>query len=574
MPTRLEPVDMRRYHERLPLALLIRYLVFLERRPISRSNQHYLQQRLKGLKTLGDFLPDADIPQLRAAVQQLRALNAANFYRLVEGLEYALTPLMHAVNELPRDIVVSDQPPTHWLNDVRRVLLVLGPGIGIGDESMLFPLPTWLKSAQPTMHITVLSAYAGLWSWVNGVDAVQHYESWSDLIHALRGEAPYEDVDLVFFADFERPDLHQAICHESRIARFVELSLGAQSLFVADNRQHWLYRARRPSPYFANYYYGLEYLLRWLGLSPSRAQVHDTLRRRQPRPPQDVLQIYVNPFTSKYDPSEAYWSFLLSALFAQTPARQIHVVVDRGPNATTERFAMNLIRSTRGRTQAPIAFDCSMRSSASQSSFDDIFARIERAHVVICSDSFAAHVAPLFGCTTLVVATPALENWRAPYASSYYFRADAPLAETVRGMQAILSALDDGLGLMRAEPPLSESELRLDATTRTLQALFDAPLDGDGSKLGECFSEFLTAHQSVVARLACWPPELRALVENPFAEVSSRPRDDFSAMPDALKCDWLLYCRDHWQQWQNTNLRKYLGMTLNRAITPAWNPSE
>src|ERR1700730_10478361 len=96
---------------KLPVSLLMHYLFFLTRRPISASNNHYLQQRLEGLQSLCDALQDTDIPSLREGIQLLSAMNPSNFYRLAERLQYTLLPLANATTELPRDFVISDSPP-------------------------------------------------------------------------------------------------------------------------------------------------------------------------------------------------------------------------------------------------------------------------------------------------------------------------------------------------------------------------------------------------------------------------------------------------------------------------------
>lgn len=549
---------------RLLLSLLTRYLFFLTRRPISRSNAHYLQQRLDGLRSLAELLDGADLPASREIVQTLRRINPANFSRLAERLQYALLPLTAATSEIPWDVVVSDQPPrADFLAGTRRILLLLGPAIGVGDEIMTFPLPTWLKAAQPAAEVTVLSAYQGLWDRVNGVERVIHYTDYASLAPALRGEPPVGHSDLVILIDFERPDLHQAICYEPAIERFVELSLGAQSLVAVDNRHRWLHRAPRPVPYCANYYLGLDYLLRWLGLTPRLADRFATIMRRAAAPPAEPLSIYVNPFTSKFDPSLVYWSRLLSALVPPSPPRPVRFSVDPGPNPATAQFAAALVRSAAARLPGGVEALVARPTGGALPSLQQVFAQIEQAQVVICSDSFTAHAAPLFGATVLVLADAGLQDWRVPSAASYYFDAEAPIEQVVAAMRQVL-----WLGQpapLAGTPPLSAAEHDLIGATTALRRVAHECAAADLASVQTAYRHFVTAYQQVVTRLDDWPAEFRGLLDDVAYARRLHPPVDHAAVPPELASASLRHLRDRLQQWENTNLCKYLDRIVNNA---------
>jgi hypothetical protein len=540
------------------------YLFFLTRRPISASNPHYLQQRLEGLQSLCAGLLEADVPIVREAVQLLSAMNPSNFYRLAERLQYTLLPLTSATTELPRDFVISDSPPpANFLAGVRRILLLFGPAIGIGDELIFAPLPGWLKAALPDSTITVMSAYAGLWDRVNGVERMLHYTNHQGALDALRGDSSVDQFDLVVFADFERPDLYHSVCYRPTIERYVELSLGAQSVFVVDNNRRWLHRTRRPVPYFANYYAGLDHLVAWLGLSPASASRAEGVVRRVGTPPDDHLEVYVNPFTSKYDPSESYWSHLLCSLVSGEQRRPVRLQVDPGPNATTERFALRLVRSASAHAPFGVEFAVAEPTGTSVGSFERIFARLERSHVVVCSDSFAAHAAPLFGCTTLVVANAGVENWRVPLERTYYFGAQAKLDEVAAGMRQILARLATSESTTSSPPAqLDSAERELEGVTRQLQLLFEHGDDQTFDAMCASYQDFARVYQTVIARLPTWPPEFRALLGDVDYAAHPRTLDTSAPVPPILRPDVVLHLQDQYQQWCNTNLRKYVGMVL------------
>lgn len=544
-------LDLAPEHQ-LPFALLSHYLFFLTRRPISRSNLHYLESRLLGLKSLREELARAAVPEAETAVRLLAALQPASFPRLAPGLQLALLPFLHATAALPRDVVVAEGPPAGGLDGLegggRRVLLVLGPGIGIGDEIMLFPLPRWLREARPHCQVTVLTAYPGLWDRVLGVERALCYAGHLELLRALRGEPPYDGYDLHVLADFESPDLHNSICAEGRPDLFLELSIGHRSAWLVDNRRRWLHRIVHAPPYFENYYSGLHQVLRCLGLSPRAAGRFDGLVRCQDARPREALRIFVSPFTSKYNPAQSYWHRLLGALAAGERERPLILALDAGKNAVTERFATALRRALAARVPAGVTVEVARSEGSCFLSLPGVFRELEAAHAVVCADSFASHAAPLFGCTTLVVATAGLENWRVPFAGSYYFRAEDRVDEVGAAMRQVLGGA--------AAAQLSQAESRLVDLGRRLEELFDAE-PSDGAAFHAAYRDFARTHRLVIAGLQRYPPELAALlsdVEHQAALRSPEAEGDGGRAAPAL----MLHLRDQWERWQNTNLRKFL----------------
>jgi len=195
---------------RLPLAFLHRYTAFLYRRPVSRSNSHYLETRLEGLKSLAALLEPEGVSDVGPVTGLLRRLNVPNFPRLAPQLLERLTLLVR--DELPPDVVVTPRPPAGDLFAAcRRILVVLGPGIGVGDEILCFSLPRWLRRLAPGAEVSTLSAYPGLWDRVADVALCRTYRCYSDVVEALRNdrrEAGSEAADLVVLVDFEDPALH------------------------------------------------------------------------------------------------------------------------------------------------------------------------------------------------------------------------------------------------------------------------------------------------------------------------------------------------------------------------------
>ena len=572
---------------RFPLMFLDSYLFFLTRRPISKSNTQYLARRIHGLKSLGDLLKDSLDPHAVNVAKQLRQLNPSNFSYLAPRLQKVLLPLTTFSRRLPQGFICSDNPPgKNFLGDIRHLLLVLGPGIGIGDEIMFFRVPHWIKQRHPHTQITVLSGYRGLWQRVQEVDHVYCYNDYISILRAFRGEEPYETFDAVVLADFEKPDLFKTIGFEPGVERYVEISSGVQTAVAVDKRNRWLYRTQVQRPYLANYYFGLNYLFQWLGIAPAPIhQFSPLIRRENNYPEENALKIFISPFTSKYDPSVTYWSHLLSSLGsirASSGCERLNIVLDSGPNRATERFAYMLQRSVKPHLPGHVGIDIAYSEGQRSLTLLDVFREMEMSQVVICADSFAAHAAPLFDCTTLVLASDDLINWRVPYDGSYYFSTESPLPEVNAGIHHILEHLvgqtntkdaitkDSPGGLSSLEDAVSHF-LCLGKQICEAEEVLQEQIDlGRQIKpvnietLCEAYFKFTSTYQVTIDGIRSWLmlPEFSGLFgDSPYGRWMVRLEKE-SFQEEEFVRDLLVSLQAQLDQWRNTNLRKYLGMIL------------
>jgi ADP-heptose:LPS heptosyltransferase len=533
----------------LPSVFLSRYLFFLTQRPISRSNTHYLRRRIHALQSLAPQL-GADHELLEASARLLRILDPSNVHEISTRLQLELFPFARV--ELPSDYVSSEAPPpAELVGSAKRVLLLLGPAIGIGDEIVTFPLPQAIKGANRRAHVTVRSAYEGLWDDVPGVDAVSTYETCAVLVEALRGEDA--TADLVLLLDFENPDLYRAVAADTAVDRYVELSLGARTLVALDNVERWAFHQALPRAYFRNVYDGFDELLRRLGLEPP-APADDV----KPLAGKGELRVFVSPFSSKYDPSPQWWTTLLASLVPVEAGRPVAFVVDPGPTAETRRLAHAVARAAGARANVDVASTDRRRGLSLPGVFDEL----RRCDVVVCADSFAAHAAARAGCTTLVLATPGLEDWRVPSPRSYYFDAAAPIGTVIAGMRQVLALHGvDGNGVAR--PPVGDAEAHLvDAEARLGAALGKGDLDAVRS----AYETFRGARAEVGRRVTEWPESAASLARDHVYADAPRRLELNGSLPPGVERDVELFVENEWRSWRNTNVRKYL--ELRRSAVP------
>jgi hypothetical protein len=554
----------------LALGILSSYLFFLLRRPISNSNSHYLTQRIKGLKSLGAVLARSNSGQVREIAEKLDSLQPANLSTVARDLQVQLV-LLHKPGPLPADYVVSPGPPGPSLfANVRRVLLALCPAIGIGDEIIFFPAPASIKATLGGVHITVMSAYQGLWDRVRGVDDRIYYSTHRELLDILKGrdENGPKPFDLIIFGDFEKPGLAPLVGLEQGTQRYVEISLGAQYAAVVDNGARCFRSITLMPEARLSYYAALDRLLGWLGIQRNKVERYKDVVQYEPSAPSDSFRIFVSPFTSKYNPSLIYWSQVLSSLrCSQRPAE---FVLDPGTNSATERFSSALVKSARAQAAPGIRFSLAGQRGRGLP-LQGVFTEMERSHVVLCADSFAAHAGPLFGCTTLVVAAPGLENWRTPSGQSYYFDTAQPAGEMAVAMRKILDHTFDRTHdgpAMDLSNTFVEEAFRLNQATYRLKILLqDAKTQIDG-ELADAYMKFVESYNAVIRNLDEWRDECSALFHD--VDYARTWRRDLGS-GNLTEQDGLDHLQTALAQWENTNLRKLLRPICTRSMA-AVNP--
>jgi hypothetical protein len=540
----------------LPLTVLLRYLFFLSRRPISSSNRSFLIERVSGLRALAALIDERSGPRLGGIATAVRRLTPDTIADVTREVSQRLTPLV--APNVADDVIVTDRPPDRdVLAACRRIRLILGPGIGIGDEALCLSLPAWLRTAASDAEIHVLSTRPALWSSASAVESVERYADFVAFVEAVRDDAS----DLVFLADFERPGLTASLSRGQAPPRYVELSIGARTLEVFDSGVRCVHRLVRPSPYCANYYELAAYALRWLGTTASlRDRGWPIEMPRSASNPDQPHTVVVSPFTSKYEPSEAAWSALVAALFTAAGAGTVRLVFDPGPSLVTERFASALAASARASVATGIACEVASEAPARTLTLAGVLGLIQGADVVVCADTFATHVAPLSGCLTLVVASQSLTNWRVPHAPVFYFDDEDAPSVIARGMRRVLAAFSARLANgWLARPWCTPAGRRLVAATVDLSDAVSVPPAARTGLLG-AYEACSTLLREVVSELPDWPEDFRPLVTDrayhrllpplrPAARMSDRPGWD-----DDLRA----HLAHLLGVWENSNLHKYL----------------
>jgi hypothetical protein len=536
----------------LPILLLKNYLHFLSRRPISGSNLHFKTGRIASLQTLAPFLSSSGVESIEDCVAMLRALTTTNLARfapqILRGLHRYKEP------ELPRNIVVSnDPPPSDFFSGVRRAVIILGQGIGIGDEILTFPLAAALRRRMPAgASLSVLSSYRDLWRDVEGVESQGLYDGLGELVEQMR----CVDYDLVAMVDFERPGLLSTLCKEPGVTRYIELAMGLRELSALDKAACRVWRLEHPDPYFANFYHHMERMRGWLG-DEQRHPIHRSMAVATKDCAEREIAIYVSPFTSKEDPSQRFWSELLLSMLPDElpPGLSIRFDIDSGANYATGGFARELAESIEktGRAGVSARAASTIGVAGSLLSLADAMQRISKTDIVVTSDSFPAHAGQLYGKLTLVLAREGVENWRAPAPGNFYLRAGAPIAELIAQAGVLLGDLgeirvvEDSAAHTPAMRALRHSARNLHCT------LSRADGEIDCEALRQWWTECREATLEVVMQAEKWPSGYSALLaDNDYLNLLP----EFSA-GNSASATALLHLRCRAAEWRNSNLLKY-----------------
>lgn len=535
----------------LPLAVLSSFLFFLARRPVSASNLHYFRSRLRGLKTLLPMLEAPNAPtSLSRALRELNMTTPVSFGRRARMLQMNLLAVPRGYLDFPGDYLVTEQPPQGFADGISEAIVILGPSIGIGDEITTFPLPGWLK-ASGVVRVRVMTTYRGLWNRVLGVDEVTAYADHAELVAALRANSARST--LIALIDFEKPGLAPVMARESGASRYLDLSLGGQTAVFLHREGRRAHAFRMPTERLTNYYDGLDRIARWLGLRvESLSRFSGIMKDAAPRT-DDEIRVFVSPFTSKFDPSSVFWAKLLALVFPGPESRRVRIRVDAGANGWTTAFAEVLSRSVASRVHASVQVEVAHGSAGPVLPLSELWTELERAHVVVCTDSFVAHAAPVCGARTLVLAGPELANWRVPYAQSFYFNAQEGVEALAAAVRTVISAVPE-LHAAARRPPLAllQSGHALFGATRELEVA----LGGTRHLPAEAYRSFLTHYALSVDGLSAWPPEYATL----FSDVDyARPwRDALSADAVGEACE---HMRNRLGEWANSNFYKFLGLS-------------
>jgi hypothetical protein len=453
------------------LQLLRSYERVLNARPLAVGNLEFLIGLLRSARVLAEAVRAAAPPDARRELE--RALRLVDAQTPVDSVELS----GNAVAELDRalgTLAPARNPPLRIHTSLpelpRRynaVTVVFGCGIGLGDEIACLGLLRPLTEHVAPTPLTILTLYRNVWPHLLP-DAVE-------VSYRLRPLRPFQQIatnrpepdarELVVVLDFESYDLIEKVIPRHPARDVVEISLGETAAWFMGGGSPWLRWERFEPAGEKNYYAFLDAVGdRLFGGLVRRAT--QPLRRGARRRRSTTRTIVLNPLSSKPLPlAPMDWARSLAALRARDGG-SLRVRVYPGLHDVNREYARQICRLARlrdrGLTVELLDADGGrpLTPGLSAPALLDAF---RDASLCVTLDTFSAHLAPLAGVPTLVLAYFENREFWVPSPWTFYCVLDRADRELVPLAAELLRAYD--------APPRRDA-LELLAETR---ALTDAP---------------------------------------------------------------------------------------------------
>ena len=373
-------------------------------RPISFANKEYLEERVGELHCLGREM-ELMLPGLKPQWQTV----SIHIRRLLKNIS-----AQHGKRDFSRIVWVCDQTRyrNFWKETATyipayngtiikkkydRVIVVTGPGIGLGDEISCLEFIRSLKAVLPGADFDFYGFYPGFW---NAVEP-------ESTIHSLVGKPtkPFDCVDdivkerkadktLLVFINFSGLRFHLAFCLDKVRPDIVEIAVGKGVMWFAPADGSPIQVARAMDELSPCNYIAMRKLAGKL-LGPVN---NDGFRQKQPARgfDKDVFQIIINPFTSKQiflGPQD--WALIIKKAINLKDRKQVSVSVLPGMSEQSKDYAMQIVdeAKTDGIDNFNIRILENNGSLYPDHAFQTVYQSMCRSDLLIGIDTYTAHLA-------------------------------------------------------------------------------------------------------------------------------------------------------------------------------------
>ena len=377
-------------------------------RPISFGNSPFLEARIQDLLSL-QREAEALLPRLRSPWAE----TTSRLVRLVESA--AASGSRTAFVRLER-FAEGTQFRRFWLPEVtcvptfrlplldqayRRVLVITGPGIGLGDEICCIPLIRALHRALPDAAFDFYGFYPGLWRQVVA-QAPEHNLSGRpllcfDAVEAAGANGGREDL-LVLFINFGGLRFHQAFRIDRNRPDIMEIAVGSGVLWFAPRDDGPIQIHRAMDPVAPSNYRALRALSEAIRGRPTR----DPVPEAPPFPgrERDRFEIILSPFTSKpmlLTPPD--WALLLDGIRRIPGRKPMRCRVLPGTSAQSRAYAERIVERTAAWRSSEFQVEPLESSGAAggPASLADIWKAFGASDLVLGIDTYSAHLAAELG---------------------------------------------------------------------------------------------------------------------------------------------------------------------------------
>jgi hypothetical protein len=438
------------------LHLLRMYESVIRVRPLEAGNREFLTALVAASHALGTaVLSAAPPPDSRNAgrfdpgpLLRLLASQKADNARDVSGqvlelLDEALTPFG---SDFRRPYLRGPLPLLSA--PYASVTVVFGPGVGLGDEITFLQLLRALvrRCGAPT---TIFTLYPNLWRNLLPQTREVHYRGrplrpFAHLEAAARRAPSHRH--LVVLADFEFFDAHSKLIPHLDDLDVLEVALGRMAAWLRPGGSPWTQVEHFVEAPLDNNYYVLRAVgERLLGRSISPWQPVRELSLRPVRGRSALgRRLLVNPLSSKPLPiTPEGWAKMVRRIARDLPASDtLQVSVFPGLHQASRSYASEVCRRIEesagpGRPIVSSALLEGESGLSATSALPSLVAALDEFDACLTLDTFTAHLAPLFGVPTAVVAYGDNHQFWVPCRWSFY----GSLRDAHERLPGIVSAL-------------------------------------------------------------------------------------------------------------------------------------
>jgi hypothetical protein len=522
----------------------------LSSRPISSANDTFARRLatssdalLALLREDGWAALEADVEHGLAQLAPLAELpgaidSPAGFRRIYKRWFGVMNPPWSMLAPAPALTIAEWPRPS-------RILVNVGPNIGIGDEIIFFEAVGRLARQFPHAELEVSSFNRTVWNLCPvplrvvepGDDQLAPYARAHDV-------ARTDPTALLVFVEFASTPIYRHLERVAAIPRFVYLDTGARTARVVDQPRERI--AEHVERFDGGVYGVLDRLLDKIGLPGAERRPPPVGPRRHP------ATVFVNTFSSKnYRELEAGWwsAALRSAAAAAGGAGSIEAMIFAGINDECRSYAREIARGCEGAPRATLFGETSVPT------IEHTCRAAAAADAVLGLDTFTAHVgviAPV-PCVTIFFGS-AWDPWRV--------RSNHVLNTHVHSQPEVAGRLVARL-VGPASPAARHAARTIVELTRARAAAMAggstaAPAGGSGIALGDIIDTIDRVSAAIASWAAGDPTLARDFVDVP-AEFAGRVRTALvrAARQDLGSAGTARMLRDGLDAWTESNLFRY-----------------
>lgn len=385
-------------------------------RPISFENRIYLRERTREINNLGREI-NALIPELKPAWQSI----AKGVAELLSGMS-----IKHDQEDFAQIIPACDQTKYRdfWEDAVtyipanrgpllqkkgyEKIIVVIGPAMGLGDEISCFEFVKSFKTAFPGSTFELYSFYPELWRTVSSESRVHSMVGRPmaafDRIDKEIGQGETDGI-LVVFVNFSGLYLHLAFCLERIKPDIVEVAVGKGTMWYSSGKGGPTQIDQAMDSVYPGNGAALRKLaIRLVGNKKSSNTEPWDFRVGSGG---EIFRLLVNPFTSKeifLTPKD--WAAILKNSFKQNPSRKaVFCMVLPGMTEHSVEYTRHVVAEIEKDRLDRVEIKLMGNGNAlnPDSAFQKVFKYMKTADLIIGIDTYTTHLAAMLSVPSVTL---------------------------------------------------------------------------------------------------------------------------------------------------------------------------